>query len=102
MTELSEKLAVAEYECKVSAKSKTKAVKLSWNACAADGVKYQIYKSTKATKGFKKVITTSKATYTVKKLTKGKTYYFKVRAIKTISGRTYYGHWSTVVAKKAA
>lgn len=102
LTELSEKLAVAEYECKVSAKSKTKAVKLSWNACAADGVKYQIYKSTKATKGFKKVITTSKATYTAKKLTKGKTYYFKVRAIKTISGRTYYGHWSTVVAKKAA
>ena len=101
-TEVSEKLKVAEYECKVSAKAQKKAVKLTWNACTADGVKYQVYKSTKATKGFKKAITTSKTTYTAKKLTKGKTYYFKVRAIKTINGKTYYGHWSNRVAKKAA
>lgn len=101
-TEVSEKLKVAEYECKVTAKAQKKAVKLTWNACAADGVKYQVYKSTKATKGFKKAITTSKTTYTAKKLTKGKTYYFKVRAIKTINGKTYYGHWSNGVAKKAA
>lgn len=101
-TEVSEKLKVAEYECNVTAKAQKKAVKLTWNACAADGVKYQVYKSTKATKGFKKAITTSKTTYTAKKLTKGKTYYFKVRAIKTINEKTYYGHWSNRVAKKAA
>ena len=100
--QVSEKLQVAEYECKLTAKAQKKAVKLTWNACAADSVKYQVYKSTKSTKGFKRVITTSKKTYTAKKLTKGKTYYFKVRAIKTIGGKTYYGHWSNVAAKKAA
>lgn len=100
--QVSEKLQVAEYECKLTAKAQKKAVKLTWNACAADSVKYQVYKSTKSTKGFKRAITTSKKTYTAKKLTKGKTYYFKVRAIKTIGGKTYYGHWSNVAAKKAA
>lgn len=100
--QVSEKLQVAEYECKLTAKAQKKAVKLTWNACAADSVKYQVYKSMKSTKGFKRAITTSKKTYTAKKLTKGKTYYFKVRAIKTIGGKTYYGHWSNVAAKKAA
>ena len=101
-TQVSEKLKIAEYTCKVSAKAQKKAVKLTWNACATDSVKYQVYKSTKATKGFKKAITTSKTTYTCKKLKTGTKYYFKVRAVKTIGGKLYYGHWSNVASKKAA
>ena len=100
---LSEKLEIAEYTCTVKAKSTKSYVQLTWNACKADGVKYQIYRSTKSTSGYKKVITTSKTSYKTTKLTKGKKYYFKVRAIKTISGSTYYGHWSNkVTGKKAA
>lgn len=102
-TQVSEKLQIAEYECKVSAKAQKKAVKLTWNACAADGVKYQIYKSTKSSsKGFKKVVTTSKKMYTCKNLKTGNKYYFKVRAVKTIGGKNYYGHWSNVVSRKIA
>ena len=101
--ELSEKLEIAEYTCTLKAKSTKSYVQLTWNACKADGVKYQVYRSTKSTSGFKKVITTSKTSYKTTKLTKGKKYYFKVRAIKTINGSTYYGHWSNrVTGKKAA
>ena len=101
--ELSEKLEIAEYTCTLKAKSTKSYVQLTWNACKADGVKYQVYRSTKSTSGFKKVITTSKTSYKTTKLTKGKKYYFKVRAIKTINGATYYGHWSNkVTGKKAA
>ncbi len=98
-----EKLEIAEYTCTVKAKSTKSYVQLTWNACKADGVKYQVYRSTKSTSGFKKVFTTYKTSYKTTKLTKGKTYYFKVRAIKTINGSTYYGHWSNkVTGKKAA
>ena len=98
-----EKLEIAEYTCTVKAKSTKSYVQLTWNACKADGVKYQVYRSTKSTSGYKKVITTSKTSYKTTKLTKGKKYYFKVRAIKTINGSTYYGHWSNkVTGKKAA
>ena len=99
---LSEKLEIAEYTCTVKAKSTKSYVQLTWNACKADGVKYQVYRSTKSTSGYKKVITTSKTSYKTTKLTKGKTYYFKVRAIKTINGSTYYGHWSNKVTGQRA
>ena len=97
-----EKLEVAEYTCTVKAKSTKSYVQLTWNKCKADGVKYQVYRSTKSTGGYKKVITTSKNSYKTAKLTKGKKYYFKVRDIKNIGGSTYYGHWSNVVSGKKA
>lgn len=99
---MSEKLEIAEYECTVKAKSTKSYVQLTWNACKADGVKYQIYRSTKSSSGFKKVYTTSKNSFKTTSLTKGKTYYFKVRAIKTIDGSTYYGHYSNKVSGKKA
>lgn len=97
-----EKLQIAEYTCTVKARSTKSYVQLTWNACGADGVKYQVYRSTKSASGYKKITTTSNNTYKTTKLTKGKKYYFKVRAIKTIGGSTYYGHWSNVVSGKKA
>lgn len=104
---LTQKLAIAEYECKASIKQTKlngkKALKVSWNTCTgADSVKYQVWRSTKASSGYKKAITTSKTSYTTTKVTKGKTYYFKVRAYKSIDGKAYYGHWSNKVCKKVA
>ena len=57
---------------------------------------YQINYATN--KKFKKAVTikTKKTTYTLKKLKKGKTYYVRVRAYRTVDGKTYYGAYSAV------
>lgn len=53
-----------------------------------------------------KVITTktisgqSKTSYTGKNFTKGKKYYVRIRAYKTVDGKKYYGSWSTVKSIK--
>ena len=59
--------------------------------------------STKKTSGFKNVKTITKAAtikFTKTGLTKGKTYYFKVRAYKTVDGKKVYGDYSKVVSVK--
>ena len=56
-----------------------------------------------------KKVSTKGSTYTIrntknvkgKKLTKGKTYYYKARAYKVINGKTYYGPMSTIKSIKA-
>ncbi|MDO5547384.1 MAG: Ig-like domain-containing protein [Eubacteriales bacterium] len=56
---------------------------------------YQIYYSTSSSfKTYKKTTSTS-ASKTISGLTKGKTYYVKVRGYKKVSGKTYYASWST-------
>lgn len=50
-----------------------------------------------------KTVFTEKNSYVVKKLKKGKTYYVKVRAYKTVNGKKYYGSYCSkkkVVIKK--
>lgn len=62
------------------------------------GMKYQVYKSTKKSSGYTKMLTTSKLTYkNTSGLTKGKTYYYKVRGYKSVGGKTYYTGWSNIV-----
>lgn len=54
-----------------------------------------IYKN----KNYKKVKTITKnktVSYTITKLTKGKTYYVKVRSYKTVNGKKYYSNYSSV------
>lgn len=56
---------------------------------------YQIYRSTKANKGFKKIATTSRTTWTDKKPGKqGAVRYYKVRGLREIAGKVYYTKWS--------
>lgn len=62
----------------------TKSVKLSWSK-AAGAKKYDIYRSNKASTGYRKVKTVTGASYTDKKTGAGKTYYYKVRAIGSTS-----------------
>ena len=61
---------------------------------------YEIYRSTKAKKGFKKIATvkSSKSSYVSKKLKSKKKYYYKVRAFVTVNGKKYYSGYSS--AKK--
>ena len=95
-----EKLEIAEYDCTVKAKSSKKSIKLTWDACDAEGVKYQVYRSTKSGSGYKLVKTTDKTSFTTTSVKKGTKYYFKVRAVKEIGGEKYYGHYSNKVNGK--
>ena len=60
---------------------------------------YKLYRSTKKSSGFKCVKTIksgSKVKYVNKKLKKGRNYYYKVRAYRTVDGKKVYGAYSSV------
>ena len=90
---------------KLTAKSTAKkgSITIKWTAkgvAEVDG--YQVWKSTKANKGFKKAFTTKKTSYkNTKGLKKGKTYYYKVRAYKVVDGKNVYSDWSNKAYRKA-
>ena len=90
---------------KLTAKSTAKkgSITIKWTAkgvAEVDG--YQVWKSTKANKGFKKAFTTKKTSYkNTKDLKKGKTYYYKVRAYKVVDGKNVYSDWSNKAYRKA-
>lgn len=103
LSDINQAIALKQFKTKLTTKKQKKSIKLSWKACTeVKGVKYQVYKSLKKTKNFKRLTTTSKKSYTAKKLTKGKTYYFKVRAVKNIGGKNVYSKWSNVSYKKVS
>lgn len=73
-------------------------MKISWKK-QKNASGYEVYRSTKKNKSFKKITTLKKAgkvIYVNKKLKKGKTYYYKVRAYKVVSGKKVYGKFSTI------
>lgn len=86
----------------LAAKKGKKSVRLSWKKVSgASG--YVIYKSNKKAKSYKKAATLKtgkKKSYTVKKLKTGKTYYFKMRAYRTVKGKKIYSAYSRVVKVK--
>ena len=80
---------------KVKNKKKRKAV-ITWKKVKnASG--YQVYRATKKNGKFKKIKTVKGngvVKYTNKKLKKNKKYYYKVRAYRTVKGKTVYGAFS--------
>lgn len=81
---------------KVKSTTTYNSVKLSWKAVKGSGG-YQVYRATKKNGKYKKVKTTKSKSWTNKKLTTGKSYYYKVRAYKKQSGKTVYGSFSKKV-----
>ena len=71
-------------------------VKVSWNAVTG-ATGYQVWRSTSADSGFVAVGSVTDTSRVCAGLTTGKTYYFKVRAYKEVSGRKHYGDYSAVV-----
>ena len=72
-------------------------VKLKWKANKNyDG--YVIYRSTKKNGTYKKIATvsSSKSSYTNKKLKSGKVYYYYMKAYKTVNGKRIYSKRSKI------
>ena len=84
---------------KLKAKAQKKKTTVSWKS-AGQGYQYEVYKSTKMSKGFKKAVTTKKVKAVVKKLKSKKTYYVKVRAFKVVNGSKVYTQYSDTVKVK--
>lgn len=86
----------------VTLKAGKKRAQVKWKkVTGASG--YQVYRSLKKTKSFKKVKTITKGStvkYTNKKLKKGKRYYYKVRAYRNVGGKKVYGAYSAVKSVK--
>ncbi|MCM1244187.1 MAG: family 43 glycosylhydrolase [Roseburia sp.] len=79
---------------------KAKKVSLKWKKVSgATGYEVQ-YGTNKKFKKAKKVKNIKKANVTIKGLSKKKTYYFRVRAFKTVNGKKVYGTWSKKVSVK--
>ena len=79
-------------------------IQITWKVSDdISGMKYQVWKSSKSSSGYKKMISTSKTSCkNTSGLIKGKTYYYKVRGYKSIGGKYYYTNWSNKVYKKVA
>ena len=85
---------------RVSSKSNN-SVTLKWNSVKrAD--KYQVYKYDKTSGTWKRLITTSKTSYTVKGLSSGTSYRFKVRPYREALGYKYYGDFEDISVKTAS
>lgn len=78
-------------------------IKLTWEPLSGvDG--YQIYRATSKSGTYSKVTSVtgaSKSSYINEGRTCGKTYYYKVRAYKRISGKTVYSKFSSVMSASA-
>ena len=77
--------------------TKSKTASLVWNK-QSGMTGYQVYASTRKSSGYKKVATVKGAnnvSFDHNPLTKGKTYYYKVRAYKVVDGEYVYGAFSS-------
>jgi subtilisin family serine protease len=70
-------------------------IKVSWSGVTGAS-KYQIAKKKQGGSYSVTAAGSSARAKTYTKLAKGRYYYFKVRAVRTVDGSTYYGSWSAV------
>jgi len=79
----------------LTATAKNTSVGLSWSSVRrAD--KYQVYQYDSSSGTWKRLITTSKTSYTVSDLKSGTSYRFRVRAYREISDKKYYGDYESI------
>ena len=76
--------------------SSKKTARLSWTNCSTRATGYKVYMATSKNGTYKLVKTTTAKSFTKYYLTSGKTYYFKVRAYRTVDGKNIYGDYSTI------
>lgn len=81
----------------ITLSTKSKAVTIKWKKIS--GVtKYEVYRATSKSGTYSKIATVDakKTEYKNSKLTKGKTYYYKVRAVQKMNGVTAYSKYSSI------
>lgn len=76
--------------------SSRKTARLTWKNCSTRATGYKVYMATSKNGTYKLVKTTTAKSFTKYYLTSGKTYYFKVRAYRTVDGKNIYGDYSTI------
>ncbi len=74
-------------------------VSLSWKK-TSDATLYYVYRSLKPSGGYKKIATTTRTYYKNSYLNTGTTYYYKVVAVRKISGKYYKSASSSYVTRK--
>ena len=80
------------------ASNSNSSVKLKWNAVNGAS-SYQIYQSSSKTGTYTLVSTTSNTSYTKSGLTKGKYYYYKIRAYRYVGGTKVYSEYAYISVK---
>lgn len=79
---------------------KAKQAVVKWKKVSG-ATQYEVYRSTSKKGKYKKIATTKKTSYTDKKATGGKKYFYKIRVCKKISKKNYYSSYSAVKSVKA-
>ncbi|XRG78623.1 InlB B-repeat-containing protein [Rossellomorea sp. GAMAL-10_SWC] len=80
-------------------KSGTSSVKLTWSSVSG-AAGYEIVKSTSKTGSYTHLSDVKSTSYTNNGLSKGKTYYYKVRSFKIVGSKKIYSDWSSVISIK--
>lgn len=97
------KIVVGQVKSLETKSQKAKTITVKWKKdVGANG--YEIYMSTSKTKGYSKIKTITKnstISYTATKLKTGQTYYFKVKAYKTVNNGKVYGSYSDIKSVKS-
>lgn len=80
--------------------TKSKSIKASWTKISKRTTGYKVYMSTSKSGTYNSIGTTTNKSFTKGNLTKGKTYYFKVRAYRIVDGQKIYSLYSSVKSIK--
>jgi uncharacterized repeat protein (TIGR02543 family) len=84
-------------------RASSSSIKISWNE-GSEASGYEVYRATSKMGSYSKLATitsSSTITYINKSVTKGRTYYYKVRSYRMVSGKKIYSGYSAVVYAKA-
>lgn len=73
---------------------------VTWSNTSSRNTGYKVYMATSKTGTYSLIKTTTSKSYTKTGLTKGKTYYFKVRAYRTVDGKNIYSDYSSIKSIK--
>ena len=85
---------------KLAAKSKNyRTIALSWKK-ADRAEEYQVYRAAEKKGTYKRISTTSKTSLNNIRLATGKTYYYKVRAYRTVNGKKVYSPYTNIASAR--